>query len=160
MSDQRPQPLVPQASLGYQANHLARLLAQSLHQRIAPLGVVPGQFAQMLALFDQDGLTQRELCERVGIEQPTMANTLQRMERDSLVRRRPDPADGRRARVLLTARARALQDRLVAAAHEVNAVASSDINEHEVSAFMHTMARIISNLEAAADADPDTTEQP
>ena len=86
------------ASLGYQINHLGRLLAQALHQRIAPMGVVPGQFAQLLALFEQDGLSQRELCERVRIEQPTMANTLHRMERDALIRREPDPADGRGSR--------------------------------------------------------------
>lgn len=51
----------------------------------------------MSALFEQDGLTQRELCERVRIEQSTMADTLQRRERDTLIRREPDPADGRRA---------------------------------------------------------------
>ncbi|HEY8111643.1 MAG TPA: helix-turn-helix domain-containing protein [Actinomycetes bacterium] len=46
--------------------------------RIAPHGVVPGQFAQLLALYEEDDLTQRELCDRIRIEQATMANTLQR----------------------------------------------------------------------------------
>lgn len=149
MSGRPQEPLSRADSLGYQVNHLARLLAQALHQRIAPLGVVPGQFAQMLALFEQDGLTQRELCERVRIEQPTMANTLQRMERDSLIRREPDPADGRRTRVTLTTRARALEDPLVAAAREVNAVATRGLSQREAAAFMDTMARVIGNLEAA-----------
>lgn len=154
VSGQPQEPLVREASLGYQVNHLARLLAQALHRRIAPLGVVPGQFAQLLALFEQDGLTQRELCERVRIEQPTMANTLQRMERDALIRREPDPADGRRARVVLTPRARDMEERLVAAARDVNAVATRGLSDHDVSAFMHTMARIIDNLEATATHDP------
>ncbi len=83
-------------SLGYQVNHLARLLAQALAVSIAPYGVVPGQFAQLLALFEQDGLTQRELCDRVQIEQATMAKTLQRMQRDDLVQCNPDPDDRRR----------------------------------------------------------------
>lgn len=160
MSGQPPEPLARDASLGYQVNHLGRLLAHALHQRIAPLGVVPGQFAQLLALFEQDGLTQRELCERVRIEQPTMANTLQRMERDTLIRREPDPADGRRTRAVLTARARHLEDRLMAAARDVNAVATSGLPEHEVSAFMTTVARIITNLEAAADNPPSSESSP
>ncbi|MGH3786363.1 MAG: MarR family winged helix-turn-helix transcriptional regulator [Pseudonocardiaceae bacterium] len=158
MSSQSPERLARDASLGYQVNHLGRLLAHALHQRIAPLGVVPGQFAQMLALFEQDGLTQRELCERVRIEQPTMAQTLQRMERDTLIRREPDPADGRRTRVVLTARARDLEGHLVAAARDVNAIATTGLSDREVSAFMHTMARITDNLEAAAD--PHHKEQP
>ncbi len=154
MSRQPPEPLARHASLGYQVNHLGRLLAHALQQRIAPLGVVPGQFAQLLALFEQDGLTQAELCERVRIEQPTMANTLRRMERDNLIRREPDPADGRRTRVVLTAQARDVEDQLVAAARDVNAAATHGLSDQEVSTFMHTMARIISNLETAADHLP------
>jgi DNA-binding MarR family transcriptional regulator len=135
------------ASLGYQVNHLGRLLAQALRDRIAGLGVVPGQFAQLLALYEQDGLTQAELCQRVRIEQPTMANTLNRMERDALIRRVPDPNDGRRARVMLTPRARRLQPTLAAAARSVNADATRGLNDHEVDACMATLARMIDNLE-------------
>jgi DNA-binding MarR family transcriptional regulator len=141
-----------QSSLGYQVNHLARLMAQALRARISPRGVVPGQFAQLLALYEKDGLSQRELCERVRIEQPTMANTLRRMERDGLVRRLPDPGDGRRAVVMLTERARDLEDALVDSARSVNSDATKDINDDELAAFMATLARIISNLEANAEA--------
>jgi DNA-binding MarR family transcriptional regulator len=140
------------SSLGYQVNHAARLLAQALHQRIAPLGVVPGQFAQLLALFEADGQTQRQLCEQVGIEQPTMANTLQRMERDGLIRREPDPADGRQARVLLTDRARDLERPLVAAAQAVNATATRGLSAQDAAAVLAALARIIDNLEKDANA--------
>jgi len=144
-------PLPRQSSLGYQINHLARLMAQALRERIAPLGVVPGQFAQLLALYEQDGLSQRELCERVRIEQPTMANTLQRMERDGLVRRLPDPTDGRRAAVMLTERARRLEGELVGAARGINLEATRNIDNDELFNFMDTLARIIANLEAAPE---------
>lgn len=151
-----PTPLNRRASLGYQVNYVARLLAQALRERIEGLGVVPGQFAQLLALYEEDGLTQRELCERVGIEQPTMANTLQRMERDGLIARVPDPADGRRARVMLTARARRKETDLTAAAHDVNDMATSGLDESEITAFMRTLARIVANLETEG-AGPDRT---
>lgn len=142
------EPLPPGDSLGYQVNHLARLLAQTIRDRIEVLGVVPGQFAQLLALYEEEGLTQRELCERVRIEQSTMANTLQRMERDGLIKRVQDPADGRRARVMLTAHARRKEAELVAAAREVNALATKGLSDPEITAFMRTLARIIDNLEA------------
>lgn len=135
------------ASLGYQVNHLARLLALALRDGIAPYGVVPGQFAQLLALFEQDGITQAELCARVGIEQPTMANTLARMERDGLIDRTSDPADGRRILVHLTPRARALEADLVATAGAVNAEATRGLGAPEVGAFMDTLATVIDNLE-------------
>lgn len=143
--------LFRQSSLGYQVNHLARSLEQALRARIEPLGVAPGQFAQLLALYEQDGLTQAELCARVQIEQPTMSNTLARMQRDGLVQRIPDPADGRRSRVMLTPRARQLRAQLLDVARAVNAAATGGLDDHKVAAFMATLAAMADNLDA-----PDT----
>jgi DNA-binding MarR family transcriptional regulator len=142
-------PLVRESSLGYQVNHVARLLERALRVRIEKFGVVPGQFAQLLALYEQEGLTQRELCRRVQIEQPTMANTLQRMERDGLVQRVPDPNDGRQAQVMLTERAREIQESLVDATCEVNDMATRGLDESEVAMLMRAINRVIKNLESA-----------
>lgn len=128
-----------------------RLLAHALRERIEPLGVVPGQFAQLLALYEQDGLTQAELCARVQIEQFTMANPLSRMERDGLVDRVPDPADRRRSPVRLTPRARELEGELAVAARAVNAAATHGLDEHEIAKFMATLAAIIDNLDTTGD---------
>src|SRR5262245_62167205 len=91
-----------QDSLGYQVNHLARLLALRLREGIAEHGVVPGQFAQLLALYEKDEVSAADLCATVQIDQSTMANTLGRMERDGLVQRTVDETDRRRAVVSLT----------------------------------------------------------
>jgi len=139
-----------QESLGYQVNHLARLLAQALAVRIAPHGVVPGQFAQLLALYEEHDLSQRELCDRIRIEQATMANTLQRMQRDGLVDCVPDRTDRRRMRVKLTERARTLEPDLAAAARAVNAAATQGLSDEEVAAFMRITATVIQNLEGDA----------
>lgn len=152
-----PRPLARRASLGYQVNHLARLMERALRERIEPLGVVPGQFAQLLALYETDGLTQAELCARVQVEQPTMAKTLARMERDGLITRVPDPDDRRRALVLLTARARELEGELVSAAQTVNAVATGGLGEPDVAALMAALAAVIDNLATSrAEADDPT----
>lgn len=140
-------------SLGYQTNHLARLLEQALRERIARHGVVPGQFAQLLALYEEDGLTQNELCNRVRIDQSTMAHTLRRMERDGLVQRTIDPVDRRRTRVTLTDRTRELQPVLMQAAQDVNAVAIRGFSGQEAAVFMEMLTRLIDNLMADRAGD-------
>jgi DNA-binding MarR family transcriptional regulator len=142
-----------QNSVGYQVNHLARLLAQTLRIQIAPHGVVPGQFAQLLALYEREGLTQNQLCDEVRIDQSTMAHTLQRMERDGLIERLPDPVDRRRALIMLTERARDLRNGLVQAAQEVNAVATRGFTDEEVTTYMELTARMIDNLQADSTSD-------
>jgi len=136
-----------ESSLGYQVNYLARLLEQALRVRIDRHGVVPGQFAQLLALYEEEPLTQRELCERVQIEQSTMAYTLQRMQRDGLIDRVADPRDGRRARITLTQRARQIHEVLMSAARDVNEAATLGLGEDEVATLMSAIERIIKNLE-------------
>jgi DNA-binding MarR family transcriptional regulator len=111
--------------------------------------VVPGQFAQLLALYESDGLTQAELCTRVQIEQPTMANTLARMERDGLITRTPDPADQRRSLVRLTERARRLEPDVVAAARTVNTLATQGLTDDQITTFHTALRAAIANLEAA-----------
>ena len=143
------EPFSRDSSLGYQVNHLARLLALALRDRIEPFGVAPGQFAQLLTLYEADGLTQAELCTKVQIEQPTMANTLARMERDGLIERVPDPGDRRRSLVMLTSKARAIESELIAAARATNAVATEGLDDDTVAVVMSALGTMITNLERA-----------
>jgi DNA-binding MarR family transcriptional regulator len=141
-------------SLGYQVHHLARLLERALREQIAKHGVVPGQFPALLCLYEEDGLTQAEIGSRVQIEQPTIAKTLQRMERDGLVRRAPDPDDRRRVRIYLTQQARALEPTLASAARAINARATEGLTGAEAEQLMATVARLIANLGGGEQARP------
>jgi DNA-binding MarR family transcriptional regulator len=134
-------------SLGYQVNHLSRLLAMALRERIASCGVVPGQFAQLLALYENDGVTQNDLCDQVRIDQSTMAHTLKRMHRDGLIDRHTDPTDRRRAVITLTPLARDLECDLTLAAEHTNAAATRGFSDEEVAASLHLITRMIANLE-------------
>jgi len=134
-------------SYGYMVNHLARLFARALERRIQPHGLSPGQFPVLLALWEREGLTQAELCRIVQIEQPTMANTLNRMERDGLIRREPDPNDGRRSLIHLTERARALEDPATTAARAINQTAIKGLSDEEQAELRRLVAVMAANLE-------------
>ena len=133
-------------SAGYLANHMARLFAQGLQARIKPLGLTTGTFPALLELWEEDGLTQKELVERLDIEQATMANTLRRMERDGLVRRSPHPVDRRARQIWLTPRARSLRDDALAAATAQNEVALAGLAAHERRHFIQLMTRTIRSM--------------
>ncbi|HUH06610.1 MAG TPA: MarR family transcriptional regulator [Egibacteraceae bacterium] len=143
-----PQRLAPAESLGFVVNRLARLFAAALQRRIAPLGVAPAQFGVLLLLYERDGQTQAELARVFEVEQPTMANTLNRMQRDGLIKRAPDPSDARRALVRLTTKARRLQQPLITEARAVNAAAVEGLSAGELEALRGAAARVTANLRA------------
>ena len=80
-------------------NRAARLFVRALDRRL--LNGSAGQMPVFLALMDGNAYTQTELARIAAVEQPTMANTLARMERDGLIARTPDPADRRSSLVSL-----------------------------------------------------------
>lgn len=136
-------------SAGYLANHMARLFAQGLQKRIKTLGLAPAQFMTLLELWNEDGLTQADLVGRLDVEQATMANTLSRMERDGLIRRRPHPDDGRKQLVWLTAKAKRLRQPAIEAAHEQNTVALAGLTRAERSVLLDLMTRTIETMRRA-----------
>lgn len=133
-------------SAGYLANHLARLFAIRLHERIRPLGLAPAQFMTLIELWREDGLTQRDLVQRLDVEQATMAKTLARMERDGLVVRTPHPDDGRAQQVRLTDRGRALREPATAAAREVNRAALAPLSEAERRQLIALIGRVVDGM--------------
>ena len=138
-------------SAGYLANHMARLFAQRLHERIRPLGLAPGQFMTLLELWESDGLTQRQLVARLDVEQATMANTLSRMERDSLIERRAHETDARAKTVHLTAKAVELREPAQAAARDVNAIALGDMEGADLDRFVDAMRGAVDRLKEGGD---------
>lgn len=104
----------------YLASQLARGFSRALQMRAARLGFSPGQFPILLELWAEEGLTQKQLLDRVDVEQATMANTLARMERDGLIERRPHPKDKRAQLVYLTDKARDMKEEALAAASEAD----------------------------------------
>jgi DNA-binding MarR family transcriptional regulator len=92
--------------------------------------------------------TQTELSRLIGIEQPTMAITLRRMERNGIIKRSPDPDHGRKSLVKLTARGRRLSDVISAAAHDVQKVAFKGLTTAELDEFYRLVGLMIENLSA------------
>lgn len=133
-------------STGYLTNHLTRLFQASLHRRIRPYGLSPGVFPALLELWDKDGLTQRELVDRLDIEQATMANTLSRMERDGLIERRPHPTDRRAQQVWLTDAGRRCQNAAILEAIAVNDCALAELDEDEQRLLTDMLQRMIACL--------------
>lgn len=125
---------------------MARLFAKGLQKRIAPLGIVVGQFPILLELWQKDGVSQKELLDKIDVEQATLANTLNRMERDGLIRRTKHPADARAQQIWLTDKAAALRNEAYEAAQSVNTAALDVLNAGEQAQFAGFMHRIIHGM--------------
>ena len=134
---------VIEESLGYLINRAARAFANRLGSELRPFEVGTGQWAVLMHLWGNDGMTQAQLARRVAIEQPTMVRTIDRMERDGLVTRMPDPNDGRASRIALTERGWNLRDDLVPLADGVNRAATRSLTDDEVATLRRLLTKLV-----------------
>lgn len=132
-------------SATYLSSLLARGFSRSLLSRATELGFSPGQFPVLIELWNEDGLTQREILDRLEIEQATLANTLARMERDGLIRREPHPHDKRAIRNFLTDKGRMIETQAVVAAEEADQALFKGFRRFEKELMLEYMRWAIDN---------------
>ena len=144
--------LTRETSAGYMANWAARLFSRELERQLAPTGIAPAYMPVLFALADGSTLTQKELARRAAVEQPTMAATLKRMERDGMIHRRQDPGDKRSALVAPTPLALGKVETVERVVTAINALALEQLDAGERRQFLSLLGRVIAVLEAQ-DAD-------
>ena len=142
---------------GHLISLAARGFSRLSERRLKPLGFAPGQLPILIALQSGRATNQRDLARFAKVEQPPMAQMLARMERDGLIERTPDPADGRSSHIVLTSVAVAAMPEAISALYKGNNDAMSGFSETEVAQFIDMLTRVIGNLDRMANPEFEPT---
>ena len=137
---------VPNDRLAHLVRDAARALGRSLSVRLAEHQVSFGHWSFLRVLWVEDGLTQRELSERVGVMEPTTFSAMKTMERLGYVVRRQHEGDKKKVYIHLTPKGRLLEKRLVPLAEEVNRISVDGIAPEHVATTRSVLLTMIENL--------------
>lgn len=137
---------VPDDRLAHLVKDATRGLTRALQMRLAEHSVSFGHWTFLRILWENDGVTQRELSERAGLMEPTTFSALKAMERLGYVTRRQQPDSRKKVYVFLTPQGRALREKLVPLAEEVNAIAIDGVAPAQVAAAREMLLTMIGNL--------------
>ncbi|RMF77280.1 MAG: MarR family transcriptional regulator [Chloroflexi bacterium] len=142
---------IPQQTLGYLLAQVCKAHVTTASAMLAALGIHVGQEMVLLHLWDEDGLTQTELGERLCVRPATVTKMLGRMEHAGLVERRKDPDDQRVSRVWLTEQGCQLETPLDAHWAMLEARAFGNFSDEERQQLRHLLERVYENLTATDD---------
>ncbi len=134
-------------SSGFLVRDANRAFQRLLEKRIAPYGVARGQWYFLRVLWNEDGLSQRELSARVGTMEPTTVIALRTMEKSGLIRRVRSTDDRRRSHVWLTPKAQRLRTELLTLARSITDAAEAGVTPDELAMFRTVIARMTANLD-------------
>ncbi|CAM3945907.1 MarR family winged helix-turn-helix transcriptional regulator [Kerstersia gyiorum] len=122
--------------------HVARQLSKLVDQDLKAIGITASQLPVLVALKNGEKRTQMELARIAGVEQPSMAQLLARMERDGLLRREPSPIDGRKSLVMLTGMALERLEPGRVALKQIDAEVCAGLSQEERKRFLGTLLHI------------------
>ena len=129
----------------------ASLAITSLMRReLAQAGVWdvrPAYLGVLLTMWNEDGLRIHELGRRAGLEPSTMTGLLDRMERDSLVSREPDPDDRRAHRIVLTTRGHDVKEAVLEVIDRTMDAAFSGVGDEDTETMKRLLRQVLANTD-------------
>ncbi len=134
-------------SLGYIISKTSHKLKNDLTKGLSAYDVTTEQWALLTRLWEHDGISQRELSERLYKDQPTITRILDKLEQKGLVVRRAAPGDRRCFLVCLTEAGKQMKDILVPAANNSLDRALKGFTQEEQEQLRVLLDRIWHNLE-------------
>jgi MarR family transcriptional regulator for hemolysin len=135
-----------EASVGYWICMTSHALRRALDAELAREKITLRQWEVLASIALNGDLSQSELAERLGIEAPTLAGILARMERDGWLERASCPEDRRKKRIRVTEQAEAVWNRMAECCRRVRQQAVQGISDEDLAQLRDTCERIRSNL--------------
>ncbi|WP_166285257.1 MarR family winged helix-turn-helix transcriptional regulator [Candidatus Nitrosotalea sp. FS] len=141
-------------SMGFVVNMTAKAFQKSFDIELRKTaGVSLSQWRVVGALVIQPGLTQKEIADKVGIEGATLVPIIDKMEKEGLLKRKPDSSDRRVNRIYLTQKADSLWESMVECALKIRKSSTKNISENDIQTTLETLRKISQNLASFSEID-------
>ena len=139
-------------SLGMQviltSKSLERLAEVEMKNRLSLTG---SQWKIILALNLSDGLSQKELAEKIYVDGSTLVPIMDKMEREELVERIPDPKDRRNNRIFLTKKSESVVDSIIEIILQVRKLAYKGLSQEELESARDILKKIMDNADSVTN---------
>lgn len=125
-----------------------RLLNKFLAQK--KITAFNGEQGRILhVLWENDGISNRELSKKSGLAMSSLTTMLERMEEKKLLERRVDENDKRKILIFLTDYAKSLKSKYDEISDKMTEISFEGISDEERLAFEATLEKVLYNFEKA-----------
>ena len=134
-------------SVGYLLSITDRRLTPFLKICLSTEGISYGMWYFLRVLWEQDGLSQKELAYRTGLTQPTSVEAVRNMKKRGLIHTIDDPEDGRQMKIFLTHTGRDIKTKLLPKVAKINDLALAGISESDFKIMQRILRKIRANID-------------
>jgi len=134
------------SDLFFLLHDVARLIRVAADKRARVDGMTRAQWALLIALFRNPGVSQKEVADLLEVEPISVGRLVDRLERNGLIERRPDPADRRIWRLNLTAAAGPVLKRIGVQRAELAEMIGAGVPDEMRATMLEGLTRMKTNL--------------
>ncbi len=120
----------------------------ALDRRLRPLGFSRSRWMVLLHVSREDGITHRDLAERLGIEAPTLVRLIDSMEAEGLIERRASETDRRVKHLHLCPPGKKEVAHIWATAVDLRVEILSGLTQAEIDTTVNVLQKIRSKVES------------
>lgn len=122
-----------------------------LNRSLRQFGLSVPKWRVLAVLTQADSFTIGELADLTAVDRTTLSRTLERMERDGLIQRKPRPRDRRRTDVRLKAKGAAAFERIWPLIRYHNERAIEGLKANEIATLKRIVRKMIANVKRPAE---------
>ncbi|MBX9841276.1 MAG: MarR family transcriptional regulator [Xanthobacteraceae bacterium] len=134
------------SSLGYQIRYSYRAFVKALAAELNDTGITTSQWSALRVLWQEEGLSQVEIAQRMQVEKASLTSVLAAMEANKLIIREREDMDRRKSIIHLTPAGRELKRRLLPLGEKINARATRGISSSDVRRLNELLSLVTTNL--------------
>lgn len=116
------------------------------HQLLENQGVYPGQPPLLFALHKENGQSQRELSQKLGVQPATVTMMVKRMTKAGLIERKQDKEDQRVSRVYLTKEGEETRKRMAIIMGQIENECFGSLSEEEKETLKVLLCKMKENI--------------
>lgn len=148
------------STFAYLMQDVTRQMRTLFDRRATKFGLTRAQWRALKTIRRNEGLSQAELADRLDMEPIPVGRVIDRLEKAGYVERRADPADRRRWRLHLTAKAHAIVAEMEVIASELRNEALRGIRRDDFETLLRVLAQLKDNLIALDGATNEEGAKP
>jgi MarR family transcriptional regulator, organic hydroperoxide resistance regulator len=137
---------VPNDRMAHLIRDTERAFRKALQIRLAAHGVPFGHWTFLRVLWENDGITQKELSAHAGVMDPTTFAAMKAMQAQGYIVRKQLPTNRKNVYIHLTAKGRSLKNKLVPLAEDTNRISTGRISPDELTTARKVLLTMIENL--------------
>ncbi len=143
-----------ETSAGFVVNSTAKVFQKTLDLELRKnVGVTISQWRVVVTLIQHPGSTQKEIADRIVVEAATLVPVIDKMEKEGLLKRKPDSNDRRVNRIYLTSKVDSLWNSMIQCALHIRKVSTKDISENQLVTTLETLRKMSKNLSEYFEVD-------